>query len=614
MPGHPVRQLAPLSPRRRLRAALRAALALAAAAAWQLGAFDAPLAGDAAGLALRVKAGPTSSRKDSAAADAAADAAQSYAAASGAAASSAAARRAWLDEDAPMRGDGGFSAAYATRPVQLLFEPAADAAAACEPGGGEHDVVVCAPPRVALPCAAYSIASGRDALAAAVGHGAFAASVRRAVAPACDVRNFTAAEAFGDGALSDDSSSGGAGYAFVTRPMRMLQLLHGHTRLAALRVDAPAYAWDLALGTEWFRVQADQLQLRLPLADRTLAEVDELLRAVESGGFVCVRFVVQHAAGDAESSLDVAFVAASEGSAAAASGRPLAWTDPIEPLIVTGASSNHARALHGLLGSIVEQSVSASETGAPGVSVHVWDLGLTPEELAALQEAFPPTNEGAPLSLQALATTQSGMPNASAATGAVERTCVVSFRYFTFNFSSASEHCALTRESYAWKTEIMGFEILDSVESRGLSPVLWLDAGNRLTAPLGKILASARKNGVSAAHSSGYAMHWTHQLMLGFFEARRWMRRGDLTPEHTPCASGLIVFDRDNARTISRIVRRWHACGEREACIAPLGSSRANHRQDQAALTLLFIAARVPKGCSYDSPLGLGILQHAGGR
>lgn len=609
MPDHSVRQLAPLAPRRRLRAALRAALALAAAAAWQLGAFDAQLSGDTAGFALKTG---TSSRKNSAVADAAADAARSYAAASGAAASSAAARRAWLDEDAPRRGDGGFSAAYATRPVQLLFEPAADAAAACEPGGGEHGIVVCAPPRSgsgALPCAAYSIASGRDALADAVGHVAFAASVRRAVAPACNVRNFTAAEAFGGGALSDDSRS----YTFVTRPMRMLQLIHGHTWLAALRVDAPAYAWDLALGTEWFRVQAGQLQLRLPLADRTVAEVDELLRAVESGGFICVRFVVQHA----ESSLDVAFVAASEGRTAAASDRPLAWTDPIEPLIVTGASSNHARALHGLLGSIVEQSVSASETSAPGVCVHVWDLGLTPEELAALQKAFPPTDEGAPAATPgppALATTQPGAQNASASTGAAERTCVVSFRYFTFNFSSAPKHCALTRESYAWKTEIMGFEILDSVESRGLAPVLWLDAGDRLIAPLGKILASARENGVSAGHSSGYALQWTHQLMLSFFEARHWMRKGDLTPGHTPCASGLIVFDRDNARTISRIVRRWHACGVREACIAPLGSSRANHRQDQAALTLLFIAARVPKGCSYDSPLGLDIVQHSGGR
>jgi hypothetical protein len=128
------------------------------------------------------------------------------------------------------------------------------------------------------------------------------------------------------------------------------------------------------------------------------------------------------------------------------------------------------------------------------------------------------------------------------------------------------------------------------------------------------ILASARQYGVSAGDSSGYAIQWTHQLMLSFFEARQWMRADELSPGHTPCASSSIVFDRDNARTISRIVRRWRACGRREACIAPLGSSRANHRQDQAALTLLFIAARVPKGYSYDTPLGLGILQHAGGR
>ena len=568
--------------RHRVRSALRAVLALVAAA-WLI---EAAGGGADGALALRRRS-PVSSV---------------------AAATPAAARRAWLAEDAPRRGDGDFAAAYgaADSPLRRLLAPSQRAGDACGSGAGQW----CATPALAraqrdgAACAAVSV--GAD-------HAAFSASVR-AAAPACAVRTFSVAEAFGDGSLSPESSRmwwSPNGYSFVTRPLRELPRRLGLERIELLRVDAPGLAWDLALGAEWFRVRLGQLQLRLPLANRSVAEVDELLRALESAGFACVRLGLQWAAeqgsAPAQPALEVAFVAADEGAAP-----PVDWLDPTETLIITGASSNHVRGLHGLLRSIVEHG-QAGAAGLAGIAVHVWDIGLTPAELAALQAEFPPDGEPAPAASLPVA-----RANASAAAlapaAATDRQIAVRFRYFSFDFSAAPAHFALARETYAWKAEIVGREVLDDEASRGFNPVFWLDAGDRLTTPLDKILGKVRENGASSADASGYALMWTHPLMLQFFLERHWIRAADIGPQDTPCAGGVVALDRDNVRTLSRFVRRWRACAWREECIAPAGSSRANHRQDQAALTLLFIAADVPQRCHYDTPISLGVLTHADGR
>ena len=55
---------------------------------------------------------------------------------------------------------------------------------------------------------------------------------------------------------------------------------------------------------------------------------------------------------------------------------------------------------------------------------------------------------------------------------------------------------------------------------------------------------------------------------------------------HSNFASGLIGFDYNskNARNISEL---WNKFSQIQECISPVGSSRLNHRQDQAVLTLL---------------------------
>lgn len=53
------------------------------------------------------------------------------------------------------------------------------------------------------------------------------------------------------------------------------------------------------------------------------------------------------------------------------------------------------------------------------------------------------------------------------------------------------------------------------------------------------------------------------------------------------CNGAIIGVNTHHSTAMTRVVRPWFHCSRTRACIAPLGSSRDNHRQDQSALTAL---------------------------
>ena len=52
------------------------------------------------------------------------------------------------------------------------------------------------------------------------------------------------------------------------------------------------------------------------------------------------------------------------------------------------------------------------------------------------------------------------------------------------------------------------------------------------------------------------------------------------------CNGAIVGFDRTSPAHMSMLAE-WLRCASNVSCIAPPGSTRTNHRQDQAALTLL---------------------------
>ncbi len=211
--------------------------------------------------------------------------------------------------------------------------------------------------------------------------------------------------------------------------------------------------------------------------------------------------------------------------------------------IVTAASSNHAGPLRYLLASL--QRLDAR--------VDCYDLGLTAAERAAL-----PRWPG------------------------------LSVRAFDYAAYPAHMNVEINAGEYAWKPAIVA-EVIDDVRASG-SPqnVLWCDAGTyfHALAPLERRIAAS--DGVWVRMSSGTMGQWTHQAMFEHLGAD-----GSRFASQPNADATLIGFATGHAseevreRVYRDVVMPWKACAMTRDCIAPPGSSRRNHRQDQAMLSYL---------------------------
>jgi len=200
--------------------------------------------------------------------------------------------------------------------------------------------------------------------------------------------------------------------------------------------------------------------------------------------------------------------------------------------IVTGSSSNHFPCLQNLL-----YTVRALASDAHTV---VFDLGLTDRERNAL----------------------------TADRWEVRR----------FEFAKYPPHVniAINRGEYAWKPIII-HTMLE--EFGGL--VLWLDAGDLVLADLNPIWDAIAKNGLLSVLSGATIRDWTHPGTLAYLQ----VPEEDLGQPNR--AGGLIGISGDH-EWARRLCAQWRACALCKECIAPKGSSRKNHRQDQAVLSVLY--------------------------
>jgi hypothetical protein len=222
----------------------------------------------------------------------------------------------------------------------------------------------------------------------------------------------------------------------------------------------------------------------------------------------------------------------------------------------TGASSNHFRTLIAFLKNY--------KTLSKNIPLFTYDLGLTATELAFLRVNYSWTT----------------------------------IRTFNFSqyppfFKIEGHHGRYAAGGYAWKPMIIK-EMLDTTTS----VVLWLDSGARLTKAntLENTFSQIKRDGHVTAVSSGTTQDWVHAATLAFLHVP--------TLKVTMCNAGLVGFD---MRAYEKVIRPWAKCAMDRLCIAPPGVSLANHRYDQAVLTVLLYQAERP---FLDTNEGLGILIH----
>jgi len=204
-------------------------------------------------------------------------------------------------------------------------------------------------------------------------------------------------------------------------------------------------------------------------------------------------------------------------------------------VLVTGASSNHHV-------SMMNMIASARETYSGPIVA--WDLGLSADEVDDLL-----------------------MHELS------------NFELRTFNYSAFPEHVKPPSatlpalHTYAWKPLVI-FDTLQDAET-----VLWIDAGSLVTLGLTYIRSHIERDGFFATEATSTIGEFTYPSVLDRYNAHHL--------EHLwQAASGLIGIDR-RTRSYADILMPWHACAFDRECIAPAGSTRGNHRQDQSYLSIL---------------------------
>jgi hypothetical protein len=212
-------------------------------------------------------------------------------------------------------------------------------------------------------------------------------------------------------------------------------------------------------------------------------------------------------------------------------------------IVVTAASSNHFGPLQYLLASL----------RALGARVECYDIGLTPAEVRALPQW----------------------------TG---------FLYHKFDFAAYPPHMnvAMSAGEYAWKPAIVA-SVVERVRASGRgSDVVWADAGSYFHTLAGIAERIRLSRGLWIRRSSGTMRQWTHPGMFERLHADAGAYADLPNADATLIGFGIGSAATDASEALVRdVIQPWFECAMDRQCIAPDGSSRKNHRQDQAVLSYL---------------------------
>jgi len=141
---------------------------------------------------------------------------------------------------------------------------------------------------------------------------------------------------------------------------------------------------------------------------------------------------------------------------------------------------------------------------------------------------------------------------------------------------------------WAWKPDCIKTVITlrNREETADTNCYLWLDAGAKVVGSLNLIHRHLHRAGFYSPASSGFVEEWTHpeqiRIVCGH---QRFSRNLNLD-------GSIIGFCSESQKSVS-LLNEWFELSRVQSIIAPAGSNRLNHRQDQSLLTLLAYKNRI---------------------
>jgi hypothetical protein len=203
--------------------------------------------------------------------------------------------------------------------------------------------------------------------------------------------------------------------------------------------------------------------------------------------------------------------------------------------IITGSDSTHFKSLINLLNTLKKYEKNSV--------IKVIDLGMSGTEIAQINENY-------------------------------------DFEIEQFNFDKYPQFVKKRDKynklgAYAWKPISINKEFNSTKNN-----IIWLDAGCIITKELKLLKKIITKNGFYSPESSDNIRKWTHPAVLEALNVKKNV--------HTKrnVSGGIVGFSK-NISQIADLLEEWSTQASNLELIAPKGSSRDNHRQDQALLSLL---------------------------
>lgn len=186
-----------------------------------------------------------------------------------------------------------------------------------------------------------------------------------------------------------------------------------------------------------------------------------------------------------------------------------------------------------------------------------------------------------------------------------------------FDFEQYPSHVKFSEEhhagQYAWKAAIVG-EVAE--ETRGMlatsahidaypfkGVLVWLDSGvfaQPFKFKMHELLDRTKEEGLLSAVSAGKGRDWNHPDMYTSLQLTDKQRR--IVDDADNIDASRLFFDLNSKEVdvYESVILPWRNCSLTQACIAPAGSSRANHRQDQSVLGVIIGLHPVIKAGTFD--------------
>lgn len=207
--------------------------------------------------------------------------------------------------------------------------------------------------------------------------------------------------------------------------------------------------------------------------------------------------------------------------------------------IVTAASQNHSKSLIQFLCSLIVNKVVFKQ-------VYVYDLGLDPATLRIIKDMF-----------------------------SEKQVRIRTFDYTKYpSYFNIDDECG----QYAWKPVIIE-EVAHDVKD-GL--LFWCDAGNKIVDDLMPLYDFMGKNYIFTPVSLGSIVDRTHPATMEYLSIQP-----DSSIAKLSMRNAAQVCFHIHEKTL-QFIEEWSNCAQIKNCIAPDGSNRLNHRQDQSILSILF--------------------------